>query len=63
MGERDKELRKRALYRIGVVAMDRLAPPDLDDAEKYLTVLASYDFGFKDVSERLDKIRKMRDGV
>jgi tetratricopeptide (TPR) repeat protein len=62
MGERDKELRKRALYRIGVLAMDRLTPPDLDDAEKYLSTLASYDFGFKDVSERLDKISKMRDG-
>jgi Tfp pilus assembly protein PilF len=62
MGDRDKELRKRALYRIGVLAMDKLAPPDLDRAEKYLTELAGYDFGYKDVSERLDKIAKMRDG-
>jgi hypothetical protein len=45
-----------------VLAMDNLVPPDLDKAEKYLTELASRDFGYKDVSERLDKIRKMRDG-
>jgi tetratricopeptide (TPR) repeat protein len=62
MGDRDREIRKRALYRIGVLAMDKLAPPDLDQAEKYLTELAGYDFGFRDVSERLDKIHKMRDG-
>ena len=62
MGDRDRELRKLALYRIGVIAMDKLEPPDLDAAEKYLDDLASFDFGFKDVCERLDKIRKMRDG-
>jgi tetratricopeptide (TPR) repeat protein len=62
MGDRDKELKKKALYRIGVLAMDKMVPPDLDKAEKYLTELASRDFGYKDVSERLDKIRKMRDG-
>lgn len=62
MGDRDREIRKRALYRIGVLAMDKLVPPDLDRAEKFLTELAGYDFGFKDVSERLDRITKMRDG-
>ena len=62
MGDRDKELRKKSLYRIGVLAMDKMSPPDLDKAEKYLSELASYDFGYKDVSERLDKINKMRDG-
>ncbi len=62
MGDRDKELKKKALYRIGLLAMDKMVPPDLDKAEKYLTELASRDFGYKDVSERLDKIRKMRDG-
>jgi tetratricopeptide (TPR) repeat protein len=62
MGDRDKEPRKQALYRVGVLAMDKLNPPDLDTAEKYLTELAGLDFGFKDVSERLDKINKMRDG-
>ena len=62
MGDRDREARKQALYRIGVLAMDKLTPPDVDVAEKYLSELAGLDFGYKDVSERLDKINKMRDG-
>jgi len=33
----------------------------LNDAEKYLTQLAALDFGYKDVSDRLDKIAQARD--
>jgi len=32
-----------------------------DAAEKYLTELAGLDFGYKDVSERLDKIARLRE--
>ncbi len=42
--------------------MDKLKPPDLDAAENFFGDLASLDFGFKDVGERLDKIHKMRNG-
>ena len=33
---------------------------DLDAAERDLTELAGLDFGYEDVSERLDKINKQR---
>jgi tetratricopeptide (TPR) repeat protein len=62
MTDRDRDMRKLALYRAGVIAMDKLKPPDLDAAENFLGDLASLDFGFKDVGERLDKIRRMRNG-
>ena len=58
MTERETELRKRALYYAGVVSMDALG--DLDSAERFLTELAGLDFGYKDVSERLDKINRGR---
>ncbi len=61
MTDRDTELRKKALYLAAYIAMEKLDPADLDTAEKYLTELAALDFGYKDVSERLDKIAKMRD--
>jgi tetratricopeptide (TPR) repeat protein len=61
MTDRDGELRKKAHYLIAYVAMEKLDPPDLDKAEKHLNELAARDFGYKDVSERLDKIAKMRD--
>lgn len=51
------DLRKLALYRAGVLAMGM---KDLDHAEAYLTDLASADFGYRDVSERLDKIAEIR---
>ncbi len=63
MPEKEVELRKKALYRAGVLAMG-LAEQDeseLAEAEKYLTQLAALDFGYKDVSDRLDKIAKRRD--
>jgi tetratricopeptide (TPR) repeat protein len=58
MTERDQELRKKALYNAGVVAMDHLN--DLDAAERHLTLLAGLDFAYKDVSARLDKINHER---
>ena len=51
-------LRKLALYRAGVLAMGLR---DLDTAERCLTDLASADFGYRDVGERLDKIARIRD--
>ncbi|HEX3998476.1 MAG TPA: tetratricopeptide repeat protein [Pirellulales bacterium] len=58
MTERDTELRKKALYRAGVVAMDHLN--DLDAADRFLTMLAGLDFSYEDVSTRLDKINHAR---
>jgi len=57
--ERDQDHRKLALYRAGVLAMDRLK--ELDLADRHLSALAGLDFGFRDVAERLDKLAKMRD--
>lgn len=51
------DLRKLALYRAGVLAMGLR---DLDSAERYLTDLASAEFGYRDVGERLDKIARIR---
>ncbi|QDT69473.1 hypothetical protein MalM25_24120 [Planctomycetes bacterium MalM25] len=51
------ELRKLALYRAGVLAMGLR---DLDKAQQHLTDLASADFGYRDVSERLDKLARIR---
>jgi len=51
------DLRKLALYRAGVLAMGL---KDYDTAEQRLTDLASADFGYRDVSERLDKIARLR---
>lgn len=51
------ELRKLALYRAGVLAMGLR---EFDSAEKHLTDLASADFGYRDVSQRLDKLAQLR---
>lgn len=51
------ELRKLCLYRAGVLA---LGMGELDVAQQRLTDLASADFGYRDVSERLDKIARLR---
>jgi hypothetical protein len=48
-----------ALYRASVVAMDLLK--DREKAEKYLTIVAKLDVSYKDVSERLEKLRKRRE--
>lgn len=58
VADRDPELRKLALYRAGVLASGL---KDWDKAETYLTELAGLDFGYKDVSERLDKLGPSRD--
>jgi len=57
--QRDPEMLKQALYRAGVFAMDQLI--DIEKAERYLTTLARLEFGYKDVSERLEKLRKRRE--
>ena len=51
--DREADLRKRALYRAGVLAT---AMDDVDSARKYLSALAELDFGYRDVAERLDKL-------
>jgi thioredoxin-like negative regulator of GroEL len=53
LDEREVELRKRALYRAGVLAA---AMKDLDAAHQYLSTLAGIDFNYRDVAERLTKI-------
>lgn len=58
VADRDPELRKLALYRAGVLASGL---KDWDKAESYLTELAGLDFGYKDVSVRLDKLAQDRD--
>jgi tetratricopeptide (TPR) repeat protein len=56
--DREMELRKRALYRAGVLATGL---NDTDAAQKYLGTLAGLDFGYRDVAERLDKLGPARD--
>jgi hypothetical protein len=56
--ERDGENRKRALYLAGRLA---LGLKKLDVADKHLTALAALDFTYKDVSELLDKLGKLRE--
>ncbi len=68
MPEKEVELRKKTLYRAGVLSMGlaeqdkaKVNEEELAEAEKYLTQLAALDYGYKDVSERLDKIAQKRD--
>jgi tetratricopeptide (TPR) repeat protein len=56
--DRELELRKRALYRAGVLAAGL---DDLDSAQKYLSILAGLDFGYRDVAQRLDKLSPAKD--
>lgn len=56
--DRDAENKKRALYLAGRLAT---AQKDVEKAGKHLTVLASLDFTYKDVSALLDKIAKLRE--
>jgi tetratricopeptide (TPR) repeat protein len=56
--DREAELRKRALYRAGVLATGL---HDVDAAQKYLSTLAGLDFGYRDVAERLDKLGSVGD--
>ncbi len=54
----DEEVRKLALYRAGVLATGLR---ELDRAERHLSDLAQLDYGYRDVSDRLDKIASLRD--
>jgi len=56
--ERENDLRKRALYRAGVLATGL---DDVDSARKYLSTLAELDFRYRDVAERLDKLTPAKD--
>ena len=58
IAERDEDLRKLAHYRAGRLALEL---KDYDTAEKFLTVLAGLDFGYRDVADLLDKLSKLRD--
>jgi tetratricopeptide (TPR) repeat protein len=53
--DREMELRKRALYRAGVLATGL---DDIDAAKKYLSTLAGLDFGYRDVAQRLERLDK-----
>lgn len=55
---REEDLLKSTLYKAGRLAEGL---KDWDTAERHYTDLAARDFGFKDVSERLDKIGRLRD--
>jgi tetratricopeptide (TPR) repeat protein len=55
--DRDAQHKKDCLHRAGKLA---LALKDLDTAEKHLTSLAELDFSYKNVSELLEKIGKLR---
>ena len=56
--DREMDLRKRALYRAGVLAAGM---EDVDAAQKYLSTLAGFDFGYRDVAQRLDKLASLKD--
>jgi len=56
--DREMELRKRALYRAGVLAAGL---DDADTARKHLAALAELDFGYRDVARRLDKLSPAKD--
>jgi tetratricopeptide (TPR) repeat protein len=56
--DREIDLRKRALYRAGVLATGL---KDVDGAMKHLSAVASLDFGYRDVAQRLDKLRSASD--
>jgi len=56
--DREVELRKRALYRAGVLATGLEDP---DSARKYLSMLAALDFNYRDVAQRLDKLGTAKD--
>ncbi|HEY2880782.1 MAG TPA: tetratricopeptide repeat protein [Pirellulales bacterium] len=56
--DKDQEHKKKSLYRAGVLAMGL---EQFEVAEKHFSQLAASDYGYKDVSARLDKIAKLRD--
>src|SRR5208282_1072100 len=56
--DREQEYKKLAHYRAGKLAMGL---KDLAKAEKYLTTLASMDYTYKDTSELLERLHRMKD--
>lgn len=58
IADRNADLKKRALYRAGRLA---LSLKDAVKAEDYLTKLAGMDFGYQDVGDLLEKCRKLRE--
>ena len=56
--DRELDLRKRALYRAGVLATGLEDP---DSARKFLSLLAALDFNYRDVAQRLDKLGTAKD--
>ena len=58
IADKDEDAKKWALYCAGRLL---LAMKEFDRADKYLSELAGRDFGYKDVAECLDKLRKLRD--
>lgn len=55
--EKDLDSKKLALYWAGALAQGM---KDLEKAENLFTELAGYDYAFKDVAQRLDKIAELR---
>jgi tetratricopeptide (TPR) repeat protein len=58
ISERDPEIFKGTMYKAARIA-EHLK--DWESAEKHYNALATHDFGYKDVAERLDKIREIRE--
>ncbi|MCE9605961.1 MAG: tetratricopeptide repeat protein [Planctomycetia bacterium] len=58
ISERDPDAYKGAIYKAGRIA-EHLK--EWEAAEKHYNLLASSDFGYKDVAERLDKIGRIRE--
>jgi tetratricopeptide (TPR) repeat protein len=56
--DREVETRKSVLYRVGKLAAFMR---NFELAEKYLNELAGLDFGYKDVSDLLDKLSRLRE--
>jgi hypothetical protein len=66
IADREEDAKKLALYRAGVLAMGlyEMEKNDLsllEKADRCFTDLAGREYGYKDVAERLDKIRQLRD--
>jgi len=57
--DRDAENKKKSLYQLGRLL---IFLKELDAAEQVLTHLAALDFTYRDVSELLDKLGRMREG-
>lgn len=55
--DRDADNKKRAYYRAGKLSMEL---NELEQAEKFFTLLADLDFSYKDVPVLLEKIAEMR---